>query len=185
MQQAPATASKLEASMQTHRLLICNHHAPPTSANAHPQLAPLRPIPRTAASIITPLSCRAPSRAVLTTGTTALLMTIATTATIDTPNDTMKDMMAGVKGARTTDTTMATPNAMTTDTTTATQRHRTARGEAATILLPPTRMNHITHDDVHIRLTLVALGRASRPEAKRRGKTPSSTTWAKLPSSLA
>lgn len=172
-------SSQLEPASHT---AICKHHAPNTSANARPFFTPLH----TAASTTAPSSsCRAPSRAVLT-GTTALLMTIATTTTTDTPNDMTTDTMNHhATGAAMTDMTTDTPNAMTTDTMTATQSPQAARGGIATILPPPSLRNHTTHAGAPTRLHPTALERASRPAEKTRGKTPSWTTWAKLPSSSA
>lgn len=173
---------------QSHTAISsCKHHAPNSSANALPLLVPLH----TQASLATPSSssssCRAPSRAVLTPGTTVPLTTTATTTTTDTPNAmTTATTNHHATGAATTDMTTNTPTeAMTTDTTTATQSHRTAGGGIATTRRPPTQMNPTTHADAHTRLHLAALARANRPAEKRRRKTPSSTIWAKLPSLLA
>jgi hypothetical protein len=174
-----------QASRGTPPYPSCKHHAPNTSANAHPLLVPLH----TQAPLATPSSpCRAPSRAVLTTGTTAPLTTTATTTTTDTPNDmTTATMNHHATDAATTDTTTNIPNEATTiDTTTATQSHRTARGGGiATTRPPPTQTNHTTPDGAHTHLHPAALARANPLAEKRRRKSPSSTTWAKPPSSSA
>ena len=117
------------------------------------------------------------------------LTTIATTTTIDIQNDMMidttTDMTADATAAAMTDMTTNTPNAMTTDMTTAIHNPQAAGDETATTLLPPTQMNLTTRDGAHTHLRHAARERANQPAEKKKRKTPNSTTWAKLPSSLA
>lgn len=163
-------------------------HAPPTSANVNPFATPTHTLPRPAACVLTPAACRAPSHAALT-GTTAPLTTIATTMMTDTQNDmttdTMSDTTTDATAGATTAITMATPNVTTTDTTTATPSPLAARSAVATTLLPPSQMTRTIRAASHTRRHLAGRVRASQQEPTRKRKTPSSTTWAKLHSSLA
>lgn len=175
-------------SPEPHRYM--HHHAPPTSdhcSHCHPLVAPLHAIPRPAASVPTKPPCRAPSRAALT-GTTAHLTTTTTTTTTGTQTDMMTATTTAATAAATNATTTNTPNATTTDTTTATPSQRAARSGIATTLLPPSRMNLTTRAGAHTHQHHPAAPeRANQPAAaeRRKRKTPNSTTWAKLPSSLA